>query len=230
MKSETIRGYQDLEVWKRGIVLVRKVYLATQSFPWNGIYGLVSQMRRCAISIPSNIAEGRTRQHVGEFVQFLFVALGSCWELDTQIVISVQLGYLDKRTEKELREEVDRIARMLRNLVKALRSPSRSRKPETECDRRRNHCHEECTQSDGRNQRRTLSRMQVMRDRVRRAAFEERQSRRGSFETPRSRPSVDVQQSAKGPFPLRCQHCRWRFALTLARPAPWRATLKPERC
>ncbi len=86
-----IKSYRDLEVWKKSIDLVKDIYAFTQKFPKEEVYGLVSQMRRSAISISSNIAEGKTRQHVNEYVQFLYVALGSCAELETQVIIAGKL-------------------------------------------------------------------------------------------------------------------------------------------
>jgi len=86
------RSYKDLFVWQKGIWLVKKVYLLTQAFPETEKFGLISQMRRAAVSIPSNIAEGQTRHTRKEFVQFISHAEGSVAELETQIVIGVELG------------------------------------------------------------------------------------------------------------------------------------------
>jgi len=119
--GEMIQGYRDLDVWKRSIELVKKVYLMTKEFPKDEIYGLVNQMRRSAVSIPSNIAEGKTRQYKNEYIQFLYIALGSCAELETQVAISKELSYLKREIETELLEEIDHICRMTRNLIKSLR-------------------------------------------------------------------------------------------------------------
>lgn len=116
-----IKSYKDLDVWKKSIEIVKRVYTATGDFPKEEIYGLVNQMRRCAVSIPSNIAEGKTRQHVNEYIQFLYVGLGSCAELETQIIIAKELGYLNNETENEIMEGLDHIGKMLRNLIKSLR-------------------------------------------------------------------------------------------------------------
>jgi four helix bundle protein len=89
-------GYQDLLVWQKGILLVKLVYHLTRSFPADEKCGLTSQMRRAAVSIPSNIAEGQARHTRGEFVQFVSHAEGSNAELNTQLVISVELGYCTK--------------------------------------------------------------------------------------------------------------------------------------
>jgi len=119
---ETIRSYRDLDVWKISIELVKKVYLATKDFPKDEIYGLTNQMRRCAVSIPSNIAEGKTRQYKNEYIQFLYIALGSSAELETQLIVSKELRYISKEVEDELLEDLDHICRMARNLIKGLRS------------------------------------------------------------------------------------------------------------
>ncbi|MCX5698163.1 MAG: four helix bundle protein [Candidatus Omnitrophica bacterium] len=114
-------SYRDLDVWKRSIELVKKIYIETKGFPKEEIYGLTSQMRRSAVSISSNIAEGKTRQYKNEYIQFLYIALGSCAELETQIVISKELGYINEENRTSLSEELDHICRMTRNLIKSLR-------------------------------------------------------------------------------------------------------------
>ena len=118
-----IKSYKDLDVWKRGVELVKKVYIATRDFPKEEVYGLSNQMRRCAVSIPSNIAEGKTRQHANEYIQFLYVALGSCAELETQIVIAKEMIYINEKIKTELLEETDQIGKMLRGLITSLREP-----------------------------------------------------------------------------------------------------------
>ena len=90
-----IKSYKDLNIWKRSIRLVEEIYIITKKFPKEEIYGLTSQLRRSAISIPSNIAEGFTRFHNKEYRQFLYISLGSCAELNTQIIISSHLSCLN---------------------------------------------------------------------------------------------------------------------------------------
>ena len=94
MKGEG-RGnsYRDLIVWQKSMQLVREIYIETKNFPKEEMYGLVSQIRRCAISIPSNIAEGRGRNSDKEFIRFLQISLGSVYELQTQLELSLQLNY-----------------------------------------------------------------------------------------------------------------------------------------
>ncbi len=117
-----IRSCKDLDVWKKSICLVKNIYLITKEFPKDEIYGLVSQMRRASISIPSNIAEGNSRQHTNEYIQFLYVALASSSELETQIIICKELSYLSEKIEEELLEEIDHIGKMLRKLIQSLRT------------------------------------------------------------------------------------------------------------
>ncbi len=100
--TETVRSYRELKVWQKGIELVKMIYELTQAFPKSETYGLASQMQRAAVSIPSNIAEGQGRQHTTEFRQFLHVALGSAAELDTQIVVAVDLGYVTQENAQPI--------------------------------------------------------------------------------------------------------------------------------
>ena len=115
-----IENFRDLDVWKLGMEIVIDVYKATRSFPKEEGYGLTGQMRRAAVSIPSNIAEGFNRYHDKEYRQFLYVALGSCADLETQIEASFLLQYIDQTIEHELLEKIDHESRMLRNLIKRL--------------------------------------------------------------------------------------------------------------
>lgn len=116
-----INDYKDLQVWQKGIELVKEVYSVTKEFPRDELFGLVNQMRRSSVSVPSNISEGWMRQHTNEYIQFIYHALGSCGELETQIIISENLGYLNKKTVSEFSEKINHIIRMLRNLIKGLR-------------------------------------------------------------------------------------------------------------
>jgi four helix bundle protein len=114
----TIKNFRELDIWKKGIELVKVIYKTTEKFPSHELYGLTSQMRRCAISVPSNVAEGFRRKYPKEFKQFLNFALGSLAELETQIVIAKELGYLKNEGEKHILEFVDHISRMITNLLK----------------------------------------------------------------------------------------------------------------
>jgi len=115
-----IKSYKDLDIWKRSIKLVEDIYRVTKSFPREELYGLTSQMRRAAVSIPSNIAEGFTRLHDKEYKQFLYIALGSCSELSTQIIIASRLKYFDNNKIEQLLNEIDEICRMTMSLIKKL--------------------------------------------------------------------------------------------------------------
>ncbi|HPC93716.1 MAG TPA: four helix bundle protein [Sedimentisphaerales bacterium] len=109
-----------MDVWQKGIETVKDVYTTVEGFPRHEVFGLTSPMRRSAVSIPSNIAEGFNRFHNKEYKQFLYVALGSCAELETQIEIAGELEYLAAEAKGALLEKLDHEARMLRNLVKKL--------------------------------------------------------------------------------------------------------------
>jgi len=115
-----IRNFRDLEVWKLGKKIVTDIYQLTGEFPKSETYGLVSQMRRAAISIPSNIAEGFNRYHNKEYRQFLYIALGSCAELETQLEISSDLKLIKDKSRDEMIQKISHETGMLRNLIKKL--------------------------------------------------------------------------------------------------------------
>jgi len=115
-----IKSYKDLNIWKRSIELVEDVYKITKNFPKEEIYGLTSQLRRAAVSIPSNIAEGFTRLHNKEYRQFLYISLGSCAELNTQIIISSRLSYLSNEKVNRTLNEIEEISKMIMGLIKKI--------------------------------------------------------------------------------------------------------------
>ena len=115
-----IRSFKDLRIWQRGIRLVEDVYLASRSFPKEERYGLQSQLRRAAVSVPSNIAEGFARLHNKEYRNFLYISLGSCAELTTQIIIATRLKYVEATKADELLKESDSISKMTMSLIKKL--------------------------------------------------------------------------------------------------------------
>jgi four helix bundle protein len=120
-KTENVfRGYKDLEVWQKAMVLTKAVYQATTNFPSEERFGLVNQMRRAAVSIPSNLAEGHARAGVGEFRHFVSIAMGSTAELETQVLLSVELGYLSTPVKDTLLHQLDTVGKMLRGLHKSL--------------------------------------------------------------------------------------------------------------
>lgn len=112
-----MKTHKDLEVWKKAIQFVTIIYEITQNFPKEEMYTLSSQMRRAAISIPSNIAEGAARKSNKEYVQFLYIALGSSVELDTQLIISYNLGYVNDKKIITLQQQLDEIGKMLNGLI-----------------------------------------------------------------------------------------------------------------
>jgi len=114
------RNFRDLEVWKKGMEIVKEVYRSTGAFPRTERFGLMDQMQRSAVSIPSNVAEGFNRLHNKEYRQFLYVALGSCAELETQVEIAGDLAYIDDNRKALLLERLDHESRMLRSLIKKL--------------------------------------------------------------------------------------------------------------
>lgn len=115
-----IQSYKDLEVWKKGIKIVNLVYDLTRQFPSSERFGLQSQMQRACVSIPSNIAEGFARQHIKEYQQFCYMALGSCAELETQLIIAHGRNYTSQETYHQLAESIDHESRILMNLIKGL--------------------------------------------------------------------------------------------------------------
>ena len=118
--EESTKRFKDLRIWQKSIEIVSDIYLLTKKFPKEELYGLTSQIRRSAISIPSNIAEGFRRYHNKEYRQFLYISLGSCAELETQIAIAKNLKYITEEKEIELTEKLDHICRMTSNLIKKL--------------------------------------------------------------------------------------------------------------
>ena len=119
--GKEIRDYKDLVVWQKGMLLAKQVYQLTQSFPSEEKFGLVSQMRRAAVSVPSNVAEGQARNTTGEFVQFVSHAEGSLAELDTQIRLSIELGFCRELAVKSIQELIVEEQKMLKSLRRSLR-------------------------------------------------------------------------------------------------------------
>jgi four helix bundle protein len=115
-----VKTYQDLMVWQKSLAMVTEIYKVSQSFPRREDYGITSQIRRCAVSIPSNIAEGYGRHSRNEYIRFLQIALGSLFELQTQLEIAANLGYLKKEEFDVLYESTREVERMLSVLIKRL--------------------------------------------------------------------------------------------------------------
>ena len=119
-----INSYKDLIVWQKAIQLSLDVYSITKGFPKEELYGIISQMRRAAISIPSNIAEGRCRGSKKEFVQFLRIAHGSLAELSTQSIIAKSLGYMDQATLDAINDKIEEMSKMITSIIKKLKANS----------------------------------------------------------------------------------------------------------
>jgi four helix bundle protein len=116
----TVRNYTDLIAWQKAMDLVLLLYRSTDHFPQREQYGLTNQMRRAAVSIPSNIAEGQGRAAAREFVQFLHVARGSLQELETQVLIAYRLAYLDEQSKGLLLNSTSEVARIINGLINSL--------------------------------------------------------------------------------------------------------------
>jgi four helix bundle protein len=109
--------FEDLKVWQKGIELVEQIYFLTNNFPKNEVYSLTSQIRRSATSIPSNIAEGKGRGGLKEFINFLHISLGSLYELKTQVHIARKLSYLDDSSYKQLDAKIKELDKMINALI-----------------------------------------------------------------------------------------------------------------
>lgn len=118
--EEKIKNFKDLRIWRLGIDIVKQVYSVTRQFPKDELYILTSQMRRSAISIPSNIAEGFKRNHKKEFKQFLHIALSSAAELETQLIISNELGYLQNEEMDTVIQDIISLSKMITVLIQKL--------------------------------------------------------------------------------------------------------------
>lgn len=123
-----IKTHKDLLVWKKSIDLVEQIYKFTKQFPKEELYGITNQMRRCAVPIPANIAEGSGRKNKAEFIQFLHIALGSASELETHLIISQRLGFLSSNSYDEIMNALNEIIKMICGLINSLNSlnPTRS--------------------------------------------------------------------------------------------------------
>jgi len=116
-----VNSYKDLLVWQKGMQLVKELYLLTDRFPKDELYGLTSQMQRAAVAIPSNIAEGYLRNHRKEYVQFLSIALGSAAELETQTLICKSLNKFSLLQFDQTERLVNELLRMLFSMIKSLK-------------------------------------------------------------------------------------------------------------
>ena len=116
----TIKSYRDLEIWALGIEIVKDVYSLVGGFPKDETFGLSGQMKRASVSLPSNIAEGFRRLHGKEFRQFLHISLSSCAELETQITIAREVGFISKEKEEGLLAKLDMFGKRTMALAKKI--------------------------------------------------------------------------------------------------------------
>ncbi|MGH8046008.1 MAG: four helix bundle protein [Chthoniobacterales bacterium] len=119
------QSYRDSLVWQKGISLAKDTYRVTQHFPSDEKFGLISQMRRAAVSVPSNIAEGQARHTTGSFIQFISNAEGSLAELDTQFVISLELSFISDRDAASIFDQIAELRRMLNGLRRRLQEAAK---------------------------------------------------------------------------------------------------------
>jgi len=115
------KSYRDLLVWQKGIDLCELIYRASMDFPRYELYGLTSQIRRAAVSVPSNIAEGAGRITKGEFIQSIGHARGSLLEIETQLIVARRLGYLDNKQSEDLLETANEVGKLANGLIRSLR-------------------------------------------------------------------------------------------------------------
>lgn len=120
--SEKVRSYRDLIAWQKSMRLMLEIYRAAQQFPKNETYGLVQQLQRCAVSIPSNIAEGSSRRSTQKFLRFLNISTGSLAEAETQISAAHMLGYITIEQETILLQQCDEVSRIIQGLYSSLKA------------------------------------------------------------------------------------------------------------
>ena len=113
--------FKELKVWQKSIQLVTTIYSQTSNFPKEEVYGITSQIRRCAVSIPSNVAEGAGRRTKKDFSHFLDIAKGSSFELETQLIISKELGFIERIKFENLNSDLEEIQKMITGLQKSIK-------------------------------------------------------------------------------------------------------------
>jgi len=124
-------AFKDMKIWELSMTLVEDIYRKTRNFPQHELYGLSSQMRRAAISIPSNIAEGNGRAHSKEYIQFLYLARGSLMELMTQLEIAHRLNYISTEEKTEIYDQCEIILKMLHKLITSIKKKSENKNHES---------------------------------------------------------------------------------------------------
>jgi four helix bundle protein len=120
MEDSSVRSYRGLRVWNEGMALAEDCYRLTRTFPRDELYGMTSQIRRAAASIPANIAEAYGRENRGEYIQFLRVAQGSLKELETHLLLSQRVHLADEKSFKPVLDQCETVGKMLRALIRSL--------------------------------------------------------------------------------------------------------------
>lgn len=123
-----MRNFRNLEVWKFGIVIAKEVYNITGTFPKEEKYGIISQLTRASVSVSSNIAEGCSRNSEIDFKRFLEYSIGSLFEIETQMIIAKEIGYITEQKMNSFLEMVFKEERMLNSLIRKIKNDNRSRK------------------------------------------------------------------------------------------------------
>ena len=116
----SVQSYRDLVVWQKGMALAALCYSKTKPFPSSEMYGMTSQIRRAAASIPANIAEGNGRENTGSYIQFLRIAQGSLKELETHVILSNTVGMMEKTNSEEILDHCEHVGKLLRSLIRVL--------------------------------------------------------------------------------------------------------------
>ena len=120
MEKKKIESYKDLIVWQKGIELVDELYSVTKGFPKEEMFGLTNQIRRAAVSVPANIAEGWGRNSTKNYIQFIRISIGSLYEIETQLIIANNQKYITNQQKTALSERIDELGKMLNKLLKSL--------------------------------------------------------------------------------------------------------------
>lgn len=122
IKGTNMKRFEDLDVWKEGCNIAIEIYGVTNDGAFSKDFGLRDQIRRCAVSVPSNIAEGKERETVKELIRYLYIAKGSAAELRTQLFIAYNVGYVNNKMHDQLSEKINRVSRMLGSFIRTLKS------------------------------------------------------------------------------------------------------------
>ena len=119
-KIKKMRDFRKLEIWQKGISIVKTVYILTSKLPDSERFGLVSQMQRCSVSIPSNIAEGSSRNSEKDFKRFLEIAIGSAFELETQLIVCAELNFINAEEQVKIINDLHTLQKQINSLITIL--------------------------------------------------------------------------------------------------------------